>query len=279
MKLARFGNVGAEKPALVDSDGNLRDLSAHVGDIDAAAISPAGLAKLAKIDPKSLPKVSGSPRIGAPVGGIGKFVAIGLNYADHAAETGAEIPKEPIIFMKACKATGPNDPVAMPRGCEKLDWEVELAIVIGSRARYVDEKNALDHVAGFTICNDVSARDFQIERGGQWVKGKSGTGFGPLGPWLVTKDEVKDPQALDLWLDVNGEKRQRGSTKTMIFGVRHVVHYVSQFMTLDAGDVITTGTPPGVALGMKPPVWLKIGDEIRLGISGFGEQKQIVVKE
>ena len=279
MKLARFGNVGAEKPALVDSDGNLRDLSAHVGDIDAAAISPAGLAKLAKIDPKSLPKVPGSPRIGAPVGGIGKFVAIGLNYADHAAETGAEIPKEPIIFMKACKATGPNDPVAMPRGCEKLDWEVELAIVIGSRARYVDEKNALDHVAGFTICNDVSARDFQIERGGQWVKGKSGTGFGPLGPWLVTKDEVKDPQALDLWLDVNGEKRQRGSTKTMIFGVRHVVHYVSQFMTLDAGDVITTGTPPGVALGMKPPVWLKIGDEIRLGISGFGEQKQIVVKE
>ena len=279
MKLARFGNVDAEKPALVDSDGNLRDLSAHVGDIDAAAISPAGLAKLAKIDPKSLPKVSGSPRIGAPVGGIGKFVAIGLNYADHAAETGAEIPKEPIIFMKACKATGPNDPVAMPRGCEKLDWEVELAIVIGSRARYVDEKNALDHVAGFTICNDVSARDFQIERGGQWVKGKSGTGFGPLGPWLVTKDEVKDPQALDLWLDVNGEKRQRGSTKTMIFGVRHVVHYVSQFMTLDAGDVITTGTPPGVALGMKPPVWLKIGDEIRLGISGFGEQKQVVVKE
>ena len=279
MKLARFGNVDAEKPALVDSDGNLRDLSAHVGDIDAAAISPAGLAKLAKIDPKSLPKVSGSPRIGAPVGGIGKFVAIGLNYADHAAETGAEIPKEPIIFMKACKATGPNDPVAMPRGCEKLDWEVELAIVIGSRARYVDEKNALDHVAGFTICNDVSARDFQIERGGQWVKGKSGTGFGPLGPWLVTKDEVKDPQALDLWLDVNGEKRQRGSTKTMIFGVRHVVHYVSQFMTLDAGDVITTGTPPGVALGMKPPVWLRIGDEIRLGISGFGEQKQTVVKE
>ena len=279
MKLARFGNVGAEKPALVDSDGNLRDLSAHVGDIDAAAISPAGLAKLAKIDPKSLPKVPGSPRIGAPVGGIGKFVAIGLNYADHAAETGAEIPKEPIIFMKACKATGPNDPVAMPRGCEKLDWEVELAIVIGSRARYVDEKNALDHVAGFTICNDVSARDFQIERGGQWVKGKSGTGFGPLGPWLVTKDEVKDPQALDLWLDVNGEKRQRGSTKTMIFGVRHVVHYVSQFMTLDAGDVITTGTPPGVALGMKPPVWLRIGDEIRLGISGFGEQKQTVVKE
>ena len=279
MKLARFGNIGAEKPALVDSDGNLRDLSAHVGDIDAAAISPAGLAKLAKIDPKSLPKVPGSPRIGAPVGGIGKFVAIGLNYADHAAETGAEIPKEPIIFMKACKATGPNDPVAMPRGCEKLDWEVELAIVIGLRARYVDEKNALDHVAGFTICNDVSARDFQIERGGQWVKGKSGTGFGPLGPWLVTKDEVKDPQALDLWLDVNGEKRQRGSTKTMIFGVRHVVHYVSQFMTLDAGDVITTGTPPGVALGMKPPVWLKIGDEIRLGISGFGEQKQTVVKE
>ena len=279
MKLARFGNVDAEKPALVDSDGNLRDLSAHVGDIDAAAISPAGLAKLAKIDPKSLPKVSGSPRIGAPVGGIGKFVAIGLNYADHAAETGAEIPKEPIIFMKACKATGPNDPVAMPRGCEKLDWEVELAIVIGSRARYVDEKNALDHVAGFTICNDVSARDFQIERGGQWVKGKSGTGFGPLGPWLVTKDEVKDPQALDLWLDVNGEKRQRGSTKTMIFGVRHVVHYVCQFMTLDAGDVITTGTPPGVALGMKPPVWLRIGDEIRLGISGFGEQKQTVVKE
>ena len=279
MKLARFGNIGAEKPALVDSDGTLRDLSAHVGDIDAAAISPAGLAKLAKIDPNSLPKVPGSPRIGAPVGGIGKFVAIGLNYADHAAETGAEIPKEPIIFMKACKATGPNDPVAMPRGCEKLDWEVELAIVIGLRARYVDEKNALDHVAGFTICNDVSARDFQIERGGQWVKGKSGTGFGPLGPWLVTKDEVKDPQALDLWLDVNGEKRQRGSTKTMIFGVRHVVHYVSQFMTLDAGDVITTGTPPGVALGMKPPVWLKIGDEIRLGISGFGEQRQEVVKE
>ena len=279
MKLARFGNVGAEKPALVDADGSLRDLSAHVADIDAAAISPGGLAKLAKIDPKSLPQVSGSPRLGAPVGNIGKFVAIGLNYADHAAETGAEIPKEPIIFMKACAATGPNDPVYMPRGCTKLDWEVELAIVIGRRARYVEEKDALDHIAGFTICNDVSARDFQIERGGQWVKGKSGTGFGPLGPWLVTKDEVADPQALDLWLDVNGEKRQRGSTKTMIFGVRFLVHYVSQFMTLNPGDVITTGTPPGVALGMKPPVWLKIGDEIRLGIEGFGEQLQRVVAE
>ncbi len=279
MKLARFGDEGAEKPALVDGDGALRDLSAHVADIDGATIAPASLARLARLDPKSLPKVSGTPRLGAPVGGIGKFVAIGLNYADHAAETGAEIPKEPIIFMKACKATGPNDPVFMPRGCEKLDWEVELAIVIGTRARYVAKANALDHVAGFTICNDVSARDFQIERGGQWVKGKSGTGFGPLGPWLVTKDEVKDPQALELWLDVNGEKRQRGSTKTMIFDVRHLVHYVSQFMTLDAGDVITTGTPPGVALGMKPPVYLKIGDEMRLGIAGFGEQRQVVERE
>jgi 2-keto-4-pentenoate hydratase/2-oxohepta-3-ene-1,7-dioic acid hydratase in catechol pathway len=279
MKLARFGAAGAEKPALVEADGTLRDLSAHVAELDGAALAPANLARIAALDPKSLPKVAGTPRLGPPVGRIGKIVAIGLNYADHAAETGAEIPKEPIIFMKACEATGPNDPVFMPRGCNKLDWEVELAIVIGSRARYVDEKDALGHVAGYTVCNDVSARDFQIERGGQWVKGKSGTGFAPLGPWLVTKDEVRDPQALELWLDVNGEKRQRGSTKTMIFGVKHLVHYVSQFMALNPGDVITTGTPPGVGLGMKPPVYLKVGDEIRLGIGGFGEQRQKVERE
>lgn len=279
MKLARFGKPGAERPALVDADGALRDLSEHIADIDGASLAPASLAKLARIDPRSLPLVTGSPRLGPPVAGIGKFVAIGLNYADHAAETGSPIPKEPIIFMKACEATGPNDPVGMPRGCTKLDWEVELAIIIGSRARYVDEKNALDHVAGYTICNDVSARDFQIERGGQWVKGKSGTGFGPLGPWLVTKDEVSDPQNLELWLDVNGEKRQRGSTKTMIFGVVHLVHYVSQFMVLNPGDVITTGTPPGVGLGMNPQVYLKVGDEMRLGIKGFGEQSQRVIEE
>ena len=279
MKLARLGEPGAEKPALLDAAGSWRDLSAHLDDLDGRALAPSRLAALAKLDTSSLPRFAGTPRIGAPVARMGKFVAIGLNYADHAAETGAEIPKEPIIFMKACVATGPNDPVAMPRGCAKLDWEVELAIVIGSRARYVAEAEALDYVAGYTICNDVSARDFQTERGGQWVKGKSGTGFGPLGPCLVTKDEVPDPQALDLWLDVNGEKRQRGSTKTMIFGVAHIVHYVSQFMALDPGDVITTGTPPGVALGMKPPVWLKVGDEIRLGIGGFGEQRQKVIAE
>jgi 2-keto-4-pentenoate hydratase/2-oxohepta-3-ene-1,7-dioic acid hydratase in catechol pathway len=279
MKIARYGNEGAEKPALIDADGELRNLAGYIADIDGETLAPESLARIAQLDKRELPRVPGLPRLGAPVARIGKIVAIGLNYADHAAETGAEIPKEPILFMKACEATGPNDPVFMPRGCTKLDWEVELAIVIGTRARYVEEEKALDHVAGYTICNDVSARDFQIERGGQWVKGKSGTGFAPLGPWLVTKDEVEDPQALDLWLDVNGEKRQRGSTKTMIFGVRFIVHYVSQFMTLNPGDVITTGTPPGVGLGMKPPVYLQIGDEIRLGIGGFGEQRQVVAKE
>jgi 2-keto-4-pentenoate hydratase/2-oxohepta-3-ene-1,7-dioic acid hydratase in catechol pathway len=279
MKLARYGIAGAERPALLDADGNLRDLAGHIGDLDGAALAPGALAKLAQIDPVSLPKVQGEPRLGPPVGNIGKIVAIGLNYADHAAETGARIPDEPIIFMKACTATGPNDPVPLPRGCDKLDWEVELAIVIGTRARYVEKEAALAHVAGYTVCNDVSARDWQIERGGQWVKGKSSDGFAPLGPWLVTRDEVKDPQALDLWLDVNGEKMQRGSTKTMIFGVRHLVHYVSQFMTLNPGDIVTTGTPPGVGLGMKPPRFLKKGDEMRLGIGGFGEQRQIVTAD
>jgi ureidoglycolate lyase len=276
MKLLRIGAKGAEKPAILAEDGSIRDLSGIVGDIGGQTLTPEGLAKIRALDIGVLPRLDAGQRIGPCVANVGKFICIGLNYADHAAETGAKIPDEPIIFMKACAATGPNDPVPLPRGCDKLDWEVELAIVIGTHARYVDEKNALAHVAGYTICNDVSARDWQIERGGQWVKGKSSDGFAPLGPWFVTRDEVKDPQALDLWLDVNGEKMQRGSTKTMIFGVRHLVHYVSQFMSLNPGDIITTGTPPGVGLGMKPPRYLNAGDEMRLGIAGFGEQRQTV---
>ncbi|MGN6145363.1 MAG: fumarylacetoacetate hydrolase family protein [Mesorhizobium sp.] len=275
MKLLRYGEPGAEKPGLLDADGVIRDLSAHVRDIGGGALDAASLAALAKLDAKSLPAVAGSPRLGACVAGTGKFICIGLNYSDHAAETGATVPSEPIIFMKATSAiVGPNDDVLIPRGSEKTDWEVELAVVIGRKAKYVSEAEALDYVAGYCLTNDVSERAFQAERQGQWTKGKSCDTFGPIGPWLVTKDEVKDPQDLKMWLTVNGETRQNGSTKTMVYGVAFLVSYLSQFMSLMPGDVISTGTPPGVGLGMKPPRYLKAGDVVELGIEGLGTQKQ-----
>ncbi|MBH5400437.1 fumarylacetoacetate hydrolase family protein [Bradyrhizobium sp. CNPSo 4010] len=278
MKLVRYGEKGAERPGLIDRSGQLRDLSAHVKDLTGEAYSPESLKKLAALDPASLPAVSGKPRFGAPVTGISKFVAIGLNYSDHAKETGAEIPGEPIIFMKAnTSLSGPNDPVEKPRGSTKLDWEVEIAAIIGTRAKYVSEADALNHVAGYCVCNDVSERAFQIERLGQWTKGKSHDTFGPLGPWLATKDEIKDVQNLSMWLDVNGQRRQTGSTKTMIFSMAKCISYVSQFMTLLPGDIITTGTPPGVGLGMKPPTFLNVGDVVTLGIEGLGEQRQEIV--
>ena len=278
MKLVRYGAIGREKPGLIDGAGKLRDVSAHVTDFSGEAFSPASLAKLAALDTASLPAVEGSPRLGSPVGGLPKFIAIGLNYADHAAEAGMPIPAEPIIFMKANSSLcGPNDDIEKPRGSTKLDWEVELAIVIGSRAKYVGEADALKHVAGYSICNDVSERVFQIERGGQWTKGKSHDTFGPLGPWLVTADDVGDVHKLGMWLDVNGERCQTGSTATMIFNVPKIVSYVSELMTLLPGDIITTGTPPGVGLGMKPPKFLDVGDVMTLGIEKLGEQKQKVV--
>ncbi|THF56356.1 fumarylacetoacetate hydrolase family protein [Ollibium composti] len=275
MKLLRYGEPGAEKPGLLDADGVIRDLSAHVADIGGGALDATSLAALAKLDAKSLPVVAGTPRLGACVAGTGKFICIGLNYSDHAAETGATVPPEPIIFMKATSAiVGPNDDVLIPRGSEKTDWEVELAVVIGRKAKYVSEAEALDYVAGYCLTNDVSERAFQAERQGQWTKGKSCDTFGPIGPWLVTKDEIKDPQDLKMWLTVNGETRQNGSTKTMVYGVAFLVSYLSQFMSLMPGDVISTGTPPGVGLGMKPPRYLKAGDVVELGIEGLGTQKQ-----
>jgi len=279
MKLLRYGPVGQEKPGMLDADGTLRDLAGTVDDIAGETLSPAGLAKLQALDPASLPRVAGNPRIGPCVGRVGKFIAVGLNYSDHAAETGAKVPEEPILFMKATSSiVGPNDTVVIPRKSMKTDWEVELAIVIGTRAKYVDEADALRHVAGYCVVNDVSEREFQAERGGQWTKGKSADTFGPMGPWLVTPDEIADVQALDMFLDVSGQRRQTGTTRTMIFGVRFLVHYISQFMTLHPGDVITTGTPPGVGLGIKPvPLFLKPGDDMHLGIQGLGEQRQQVV--
>ncbi len=278
MKLVRYGAKGAEKPGLIDKSGQLRDLSAHIRDLDGEAYSPASLKKLAAIDPASLPPVGGNPRFGAPVTGISKFVAIGLNYSDHAKETGNPIPSEPIFFIKANTAlSGPNDPVEKPRGSTKLDWEVEIAVIIGTRAKYVSEADALEHVAGYCICNDVSERNFQIERLGQWTKGKSHDTFGPLGPWLVTKDEIPNPQSLSMWLDVNGKRKQTGSTSTMIFSIAKCVSYVSQFMTLLPGDILTTGTPPGVGTGMKPPQYLNVGDVVTLGIEGLGEQRQEII--
>jgi 2,4-diketo-3-deoxy-L-fuconate hydrolase len=275
MKLVRYGETGREKPGLIDAGGELRDLSAKIDDLGGAALRPEGLAKLKELDPAKLPSVSGHPRLGVPVTGIGKIVAIGLNYSDHAAESNLPVPKEPIIFMKATSSlSGPNDRVVIPKGSVKSDWEVELAVVIGKPASYVSEAEALGHVAGYLICNDVSERAFQIERGGQWDKGKGCDSFCPLGPWLVTSDEIRDPQALDMWLDLNGEKAQRGNTRTMVFGVAHIISYVSQFMSLQTGDVITTGTPPGVGMGMKPPRYLKPGDVMTLGIAGLGEQRQ-----
>jgi 2,4-didehydro-3-deoxy-L-rhamnonate hydrolase len=275
MKLVRYGKSGKEKPGLIDGEGKLRDLSDHVGDLAGEALSPKSLAKIAKLKPASLPAVRGAPRLGPCVGGVGNFIAVGLNYADHAAETGAAIPKEPILFNKAPSCiVGPHDDVTIPKGSAKTDWEVELAVVIGSRASYVSERDALKHVAGFCVCNDVSEREYQQERGGQWMKGKGCATFGPLGPWLVTPDEIADVQKLDMWLDVNGERMQRGSTATMIFNVKTLVSYISHFMVLTPGDVITTGTPPGVGLGMKPPRFLKAGDTVSLGIEGLGGQAQ-----
>jgi len=278
MKLLRYGPAGKERPAILDKDGKIRDISRIVKDITPATLSPALISKLKKADQRRLPAVKGKPRLGPPIGGIGKLVCIGLNYSDHAAEAGMPIPKEPIVFLKANSAiVGPNDTVVIPRGSKKTDWEVELAVVIGRKAAYVPENKALDYVIGYTICNDVSEREYQLERGGSWDKGKGCDTFGPLGPWLVTRDEVKDPQALDLWCEVSGVMRQNGSTSKMIFDVRTLVSYVSHFMTLHPGDVITTGTPPGVGSGMKPPLFLKAGDTMRLGIAGLGEQKQKVV--
>ena len=280
MKFLRYGAPGAEKPAIVDADGKIRDLSAHVSDLSGAALSPDALAKLGAVDAKSLPLVEGSPRLGPCVAGTGKFICIGLNYSDHAAETGATVPPEPIIFMKATSAiVGPDDDVLIPRGSKKTDWEVELGVVIGKTAKYVSEDDALDYVAGYCLTNDVSERAFQAERSGQWTKGKSCDTFGPLGPWLVTKDEIPDPQNLGMWLTVNGEKMQDGSSKTMVYGVKFLVSYLSQFMSLHPGDVISTGTPPGVGLGMKPPRFLKAGDVVELGIEGLGSQKQTFVAD
>jgi 2,4-didehydro-3-deoxy-L-rhamnonate hydrolase len=278
MKLVRYGRLGHEKPGLIDADGKLRDLSSIIDDIEPAQLSDKSLAKLGRIKPASLPAVRGKPRFGAPVSGIGKIVAIGLNYADHAAEAGLRVPTEPIIFMKAITClNGPNDDVMLPKEVTKADWEVELGVVIGTKAQYVSERQALSHVAGYCIVNDVSERAFQTERGGTWDKGKGCDTFGPVGPWLVTRDEITNPQRLNLWLDLNGERCQTGNTRTMIFSVAKIVSYVSRFMTLMPGDVIATGTPPGVGMGMKPPCFLEAGDEMRLGIDGLGEQHQRVV--
>jgi 2-keto-4-pentenoate hydratase/2-oxohepta-3-ene-1,7-dioic acid hydratase in catechol pathway len=278
MKLVRYGTTGQEKPGMIDADGTLRDLSAHVADITGATLGDDSIAKLRALDPATLPTVDGNPRMGACVGDIGKFMCIGLNYADHAAETGADIPEHPILFMKANSAiTGPNDDVVMPRGSATTDWEVELGVVIGKAAKYVSEEEALDYVAGYCLCNDVSERHFQTSLTGQWTKGKSCDTFGPTGPWLVTRDEVEDPQNLDMWLDVNGKRMQTGNTKTMIFTVAQVISHLSQLFTLHPGDVISTGTPPGVGMGMKPePVYLKDGDVMELSIQGLGIQRQNV---
>ncbi|HEY2133213.1 MAG TPA: fumarylacetoacetate hydrolase family protein [Acetobacteraceae bacterium] len=280
MKLLRYGRPGAEKPGILDADGKIRDLSGVVEDINPAALSPASLRKLAKLDLSSLPAVRGKPRIGPCVTRPLNFVCIGLNYADHAAETGAPIPKEPIVFLKSLGAfQGPNDDVKIPRNSKKTDWEVELGVIIGTTARYLSEEDAMKHVAGYCVVNDVSEREFQAERGGTWDKGKGADTFGPTGPWMVTKDEIKDPQNLAMWLDVDGKRKQNGNTKTMIFTVQQIVSYVSHFITLHAGDVIATGTPPGVGLGAKPkPVFLKAGQTMHLGIEGLGEQMQNVIQ-
>jgi 2,4-didehydro-3-deoxy-L-rhamnonate hydrolase len=278
MKLVRFGAPGAEKPGIVDAQGTIRDVSAHVPDFHGAALSPASLEKLRTLDLRSLPAAPAGVRLGPPVANVRNFIAIGLNYVDHAKETNAAIPAEPILFNKLGNCiVGPNDDVIIPKGSLKLDWEVEIAFVVGTRARYVAEKDALAYIAGYCICNDVSERHFQIERGGQWMKGKCFETAGPLGPWLVTPDEIADVQNLAMWLDVNGKRMQTGNTRTMIFTIPHLLHYISQFMVLEPGDVVTTGTPPGVGLGMKPPVFLKAGDVMRLYIEGLGEQQQKVV--
>ena len=278
MKLVRYGQPGKEKPGLIDAQGQLRDLSAVIADIGPAQLGDVALAKLQRLNPDKLPLVKGKPRLGSPLQGVGKFIAIGLNYADHAAESGLPIPAEPVVFMKATSCIqGANDAVMLPKGSVKTDWEVELGVVIGTRARYVSQKDALNHVAGYCTVNDISEREYQLERGGTWDKGKGCDTFGPLGPWLVTRDEVPNPQKLGLWLEVNGQRVQTGNTKTMIFSVAKIVSYLSQFMTLLPGDVITTGTPPGVGMGRKPPLFLKAGDTMVLGVDGLGEQQQTVV--
>ena len=279
MKLVRYGKPGKEKPGLIDAAGKLRDLSKSVPDIGPAQLAPAVLARIAKLNPEKLPLVRGNPRLGPPITGTSKFIGVGLNYSDHAAEVNAPVPEEPVLFMKAISSIqGPNDDVMLPQGSKETDWEVELGIVIGSRARYVSRKDALSHVAGYVLVNDVSERAFQMRRSGSWDKGKGCDTFGPIGPWLLTADEVTNPQRLDLWLDVNGEKRQRGNTKTMIFGCAILVSYISKFLTLLPGDIITTGTPPGVGAGMKPPSYLKPGDVMTLGVAGLGEQRARVVR-
>ncbi|MCA1494156.1 ureidoglycolate lyase [Sinorhizobium alkalisoli] len=279
MKLLRYGPKGQEKPGLLDTSGRIRDLSVHVDDIAGEVLSPEGLKRLAAIDPGGLPLVDGTSRLGPCVGGVGKFICIGLNYADHAAETGAEIPKEPVVFNKWTSAiSGPNDDIEIPRGSVKTDWEVELGVVIGKGGRYIEEQDALSHVAGFCVVNDVSEREWQIERGGTWDKGKGCDSFGPIGPWLVTPDEAGDIGNLGMWLEVDGHRFQNGTTATMIFGVAHLISYLTRFLSLQPGDVISTGTPPGVGLGQKPPVFLKGGEVIRLGIDGLGEQTQKVVR-
>jgi 2-keto-4-pentenoate hydratase/2-oxohepta-3-ene-1,7-dioic acid hydratase in catechol pathway len=281
MKLLRCGPAGRERPALLDADGRIRDLSGIVPDVAADVLLPASLDRLRALDARSLPLVEGTPRVGPCVGRVGKFLCIGLNYADHAKESGASVPREPIVFSKATSAIiGPDDDVVIPRGSEKTDWEVELGVVIGAPAKYVSEADALSHVAGYCVVNDLSERAFQLEGTGQWVKGKSADTFGPIGPWLVTRDEVPDPQVLDMWLDVDGHRYQNGSTKTMIFGVAFLVSFLSRFMSLQPGDIISTGTPPGVGMGQKPqPVYLRPGQRMTLGIAGLGEQHQRVVAD
>ena len=279
MKLLRYGSAGKEKPGLLDQDGSIRDLSSIINDIDGETLSPRSIEQLSGIEPESLPTVTGEPRLGTCVGNIGKLVCIGLNYSDHAKESGMAIPTEPIVFMKAISAiSGPNDNIELIRGSEKTDWEVELGIVIGSHTKYVTEDDALDHVAGYCVVNDISERHWQLERQGNWTKGKSGDTYGPVGPWMVTRDEVPNPQALDLWLKVNGKTMQDGNTDTMIFGVKTIVSYLSQCMSLQPGDVIATGTPPGVGQGMNPPVFLKAGDEVETSVAGLGTQKQTVIE-
>ena len=278
MKLLRFGAPGKERPGLLDQSGAIRDLSQHVPDIAGDALLPESLARVGAIDPGSLPRVDGTPRLGPCVSGVGKFICVGLNYSDHAAESGMTVPAEPIIFMKATSSlSGPNDDIVIPRGSQKTDWEVELGVIIGRRAKYVTEQEAMSHVAGYCVVNDLSERAFQLEGTGQWVKGKSADTFGPIGPWLVTPDEVPRWNDLDMWLDVDGHRYQSGSTKTMVFGVPFLVSYLSRFMSLHPGDIISTGTPPGVGLGQKPPVYLRPGNTVRLGVAGLGEQTQRVV--
>lgn len=276
MKLLRYGQPGHEKPGLLDDQGRIRDLSAHVTDIAGTELSPESIKRLTQLDPEALPLVAGNPRFGPCVSGTGKFICIGLNYADHAAESGLLVPPEPVIFMKATSAIiGPDDDVEIPRGSVKSDWEVELGVIIGSHTKYVSEENAMDHVAGYCVVNDLSERAFQTERSGQWTKGKSADTFGPIGPWLVTKDEVADPQSLKMWMEVNGKRFQNGSTATMVYGVKFLVSYLSQFMSLHPGDIISTGTPPGVGMGQKPQVFLRAGDVMELGVEGLGTQRQV----